>query len=245
MHNPVELLLSKNSDQYKKIVPFNPQKDKLLAMDLSGNNTRLTASIFNDTNLFSGFITNELESNNASYGIGGYLENREVYSRSPIFSGDSSDISISFIQRRSIHLGVDIWGPAGTPVFAPWGGSVHSFAFNKQFGDYGATIILQHQVDGFTFHTLYGHLSLGDLSIGQNQYISIGENFAKFGTPQENGNWPPHLHFQLIIDMELKEGDYPGVCSLSRLDYYRKNCPDPDLMLHMRKFAVQPVSALI
>ena len=145
MHNPVELLLSKNSDQYKKIVPFNPQKDKLLAMDLSGNNTRLTAPIFNDTNLFSGFITNELESNNASYGIGGYLENREVYSRSPIFSGDSPDISISFIQRRSIHLGLDIWGPAGTPVFAPWGGSVHSFAFNKQFGDYGATIILQHQ----------------------------------------------------------------------------------------------------
>jgi hypothetical protein len=28
--------------------------------------------------------------------------------------------------------------------------------------------------------------------------------------------------------MELKEGDYPGVCRLSELDKYVFNCPDPE-----------------
>ena len=233
MHNPIELLLSKNSDQFKQVVAFNPENDRLSALDLSGNNIRLTPEIFNDTGRFSDFITKELASKNARYGIGGYLENREVYSRSVLFDGATN----SLVQKRTIHLGIDIWGPAGTPVFAPMGGSVHSFAFNNNFGDYGATIVLQHQFDGFTFHTLYGHLSLADLGIGLNQYVSIGERFASFGKQQENGHWPPHLHFQLIVDMELKAGDYPGVCSLNRLDYYRKNCPDPDLVLNMRKWA--------
>jgi murein DD-endopeptidase MepM/ murein hydrolase activator NlpD len=240
MQKTIENILAKYNHQFKRIVPFDPKNDKLLAMDLRADKSRLTPEIFNDTNQFFAFITKELEANNARYGIGGYLENREVYNRSPLFDHGSSINGND--QKRTIHLGIDIWGAAGTPVFAPLGGSIHSFAFNRQFGDYGATIILQHQIDGFTFHTLYGHLSVADLTIGQNQYISIGENFGRFGAPEENGNWPPHLHFQLIIDMELKDGDYPGVCAPSRLDYYRKNCPDPDLVLDMRKFATQPVS---
>ncbi|MES2647382.1 MAG: peptidoglycan DD-metalloendopeptidase family protein [Bacteroidota bacterium] len=231
MHNPIELLLSKYKSQFKKVVPFDVEKDRLVNLDLSGNNTILTSEIFDDTSRFSQYIANELASKNATYGMGGYLENREVYSRSPIFDG----IDNHPMKKRTIHLGVDIWGPSGTPVMAPWGGSIHSFAYNDRFGDYGATIILQHQIDGFSFHTLYGHLSLADLSIGQNQYISIGEQFGRFGRPEENGHWPPHLHFQLVVDMELKEGDYPGVCALNQLDYYRMNCPDPNLVLNMRQ----------
>lgn len=240
MVHPIELILGKYRDQFKTIIPFNPGKDKLLAMNLGGNNGALTPAIFNETDLFTNFIDQELRSHKARFGIGGYLENREVYNRSPLFSSPppANENLSPVTSQRTIHLGVDIWGPAGTPVFAPWGGSIHSFAFNNRFGDYGATIILQHQVDGCTFHTLYGHLAKADLAIGQNQYFSIGERIGSFGTKEDNGNWPPHLHFQVIIDMELKEGDYPGVASLSSLDYYRKNCPDPDILLNMKKWAV-------
>ena len=242
MQQPVELILSKYRRQFKTLVPFTPASDKLLRLDLSGNNPALTPAIFNDTELFGSFINQQLAANNARYGIGGYLENREVYSRSSLFNGKNStrennpNINPAYVN-RTIHLGIDIWGTAGTAVFAPLGGSVHSFAYNNQFGDYGATIILQHQLDGLYFHTLYGHLSLADLAFGENQYISIGEQVGRFGPSAENGQWPPHLHFQLIIDMELKTGDYPGVCNLSRLDYYRKNCPDPDLVLNMNQWA--------
>ena len=64
-----------------------------------------------------------------------------------------------------------------------------------------------------------------------------GEEIAHFGTPAENGNWPPHLHFQIIHDIEMKKGDYPGVCSYGEKDKYLQNCPDPDLVLNMMQYA--------
>jgi len=63
--------------------------------------------------------------------------------------------------------------------------------------------------------------------------------FAHFGEPAENGQWPPHLHFQLILDMESKKGDYPGVCSLPQRQKYLDNCPDPDALLNLIQWANQ------
>ena len=99
-------------------------------------------------------------------------------------------------------------------------------------GDYGPTLILQHKINGFTFHTLYGHLSLESLSdkkIGDK--ITKGEQIATLGLPPTNGDYAPHLHFQIIIDMENKTGDYPGVCSEKTLEYYANNCPNPNVLL--------------
>ena len=59
---------------------------------------------------------------------------------------------------------------------------------------------------------------------------------AEFGMRFENGNWPPHLHFQLIMDMEGWTGDYPGVCKFSEKDKWLANCPDPDLVLGMMRY---------
>jgi murein DD-endopeptidase MepM/ murein hydrolase activator NlpD len=138
---------------------------------------------------------------------------------------------------RRLHLGVDIWGPAGTPVYAFMGGMIHSFAFNAPYGDYGATLILLHQLDGAPFYSLYGHLSLRDIqNVSAGQYISIGDTIGHFGELPENGHWPPHLHFQIILDMELKEGDYPGVCRFSEKEKYLANCPDPDLILQLNRY---------
>jgi murein DD-endopeptidase MepM/ murein hydrolase activator NlpD len=111
-------------------------------------------------------------------------------------------------------------------------------AFNNHFGDYGATIILQHNIDTTSFHTLYGHVSLTDLQqLRIGQFITRGQCLAHIGAPHENGNWPPHLHFQIIEDMQLKEGDYPGVCKVSEKAYYLKNCPDADLVLQLMQYA--------
>lgn len=134
---------------------------------------------------------------------------------------------------RSLHLGIDIWGPAETKIYAPLGGMVHSFRFNNNHGDYGATIILQHQLETINFYILYGHLALKDIeNLRVGQFLTRGEQFAHFGGPEENGNWPPHLHFQLILDMGIWEGDYPGVCKLSEADKYLKNSPDPGVILN-------------
>ncbi|MCF8340866.1 MAG: peptidoglycan DD-metalloendopeptidase family protein [Chitinophagaceae bacterium] len=203
-------------------------------MDFTENNEVLTPDILSDVALFSTEINQHLQNNNAKFGIGGYNEHRTLYSRSDVFSGNEFNR-----EPRRLHLGLDIWGDAGTPVFAPLGGMIHSFAFNNKYGDYGATIILLHQLDGVAFYSLYGHLSLKDLNIKEGRYINRGEEFAHFGLPEENGQWPPHLHFQLIVDLEMYEGDYPGVCALSQRDKYLKNCPDPDLMAHLNQYILQ------
>ncbi|MBC7914840.1 MAG: peptidoglycan DD-metalloendopeptidase family protein, partial [Pyrinomonadaceae bacterium] len=102
---------------------------------------------------------------------------------------------------------------------------------NDAFGDYGATIILEHHYP-FKFFTLFGHLSLNSIKdIFRGQPIKSGEAFAEFGNYTENGNWPPHLHFQLILDMEGYEGDYPGVCGISKQEMYLANSPDPKIIL--------------
>ena len=141
---------------------------------------------------------------------------------------------------RRLHLGIDIWGKPHTKVMAPVDAIVHSFAFNNAFGDYGATIILTHNIEGQTFYTLYGHLSLNSIkNIQEGEHIKKGDVFAEFGIPFENGQWPPHLHFQIILDMDRNKGDYPGVCKYSEKESYLSNCPNPDLILQMMRFADQ------
>jgi len=214
------------------VVDFNPQRDKLLALDFTEQNKALTSALIADTNLFSAYIQQQLNEADALYGIGGYNEHRTVYARSRVFDG------VSETDARCIHLGVDIWGKAGTNVAAPLDGTVHSFAFNDAYGDYGATIILEHQINGAEFYTLYGHLSLADIAnLNESDFIAAGKVFAHFGVPAENGQWPPHLHFQIILDMQGKKGDYPGVCSIAERENYLQNCPDPDALLNMIQWA--------
>ncbi len=222
--------LQKHQFEFSNVVPFDEQNDNLLLLDFTAANTDLTDEILNDTEAFSSYVNYKLQTSNCKYGIGGYNEHRTVYSRSKVF--DTAD------EPRRLHLGIDIWGEAETPVFAALQGTVHSFAFNNFYGDYGATIILQHQLDGVRFHALYGHLSLKDLDgLYEGKAINKGELVAHFGKAEENGNWPPHLHYQLIINMQGKKGDYPGVCKLSEREQYLANCPDADLILQMLQFA--------
>ena len=99
-------------------------------------------------------------------------------------------------------------------------------------GNYGPTIILEHQVENLTFYTLYGHLSLDSINkIKIGQQFKKSETIATLGDATVNGDYAPHLHFQIIKDMGVHKGDYPGVCSAADLDFYLKNCPDPNLLL--------------
>ena len=219
-------ILYKNMPHYHPVVPFDKSKEKTARFDLSKTNLKFTSEVYNDMQLFEAFINEQRSIADAKYLVGGYKELRQMYLRSTLFDANE--------EPRSLHLGVDIWGDAGTKICTPLGGTVHSFNFNNNFGDYGATIILQHQLETLNFYLLYGHLSLKDIEkIRKGQFITRGQEFAHFGLPSENGNWPPHLHFQLILDMGILEGDYPGVCKLSEAEKFLKNSPDPAVLLNI------------
>lgn len=239
MRTEMENVLIKHRATFHPVVKFNPAKDKLITLDFTSANTALTAGEIADTAKFSAYVNHQLHAEHAKFGIGGYNENRVLYQRSQLFgvAANPALATVAETASRSVHLGIDIWGPAGTEVFLPLGGMVHSFAFNDNFGDYGATIIMQHQLDTIVFHTLYGHVSLADIArLQPGKYISRGELIAHFGEPHENGNWPPHLHFQVIADMDLKQGDYPGVCTPAERQKYLANCPNPDVILNLMQY---------
>lgn len=231
--------LALHTHDFHQVVNFDPVKEKLVCLDFTGNNKELAETDLNNTEIFSRYIQTRLKKAKAKFGIGGYNEVRILYAQSELFSPPSFLKNGKTIvpEPRNVHLGIDIWGDEGTVVYAPVGGMVHSFANNNNLRDYGATIILLHQLDSHPFYTMYGHLSVKDIErLKEGSYISRGQVIGHFGNAEENGNWPPHLHFQIIKDMRMYKGDYPGVCKMSERSQYLENCPDPDVILNMMKY---------
>lgn len=227
-------ILRKNQASFGPVVPFNPATDRITTLDLTAANTTLTDEILNSTPAFSAWVNTQCSQAGARYAAGGYAEHRTVYKVSRVFDGQAGAAP------RRLHLGLDIWGRYGTAVMAPLPGIVHSFAFNNNPGDYGATILLSHQLNGITFYTLYGHLSLSSLqNLQEGQRIEKGQIFAAFGIPAENGQWPPHLHMQIIEDIGTWKGDYPGVCAWEEREKWLANSPDPELILQLNQYLLR------
>ena len=219
-------MLEKHQTGFHSVVSQLP----FAQIDLSKSNPAFNSDIYSNYEKFAEFIDVQRRKHNNAFMYGGYREIREMYSVRALFELGK--------EARSLHLGIDIWGEIGTPVHAPLGGMVHSFSVMPENGDYGVVIILQHQLETMNFYTLYGHLSISDIKyLRKGQFISRGEPFSHFGPPEENGNWPPHLHLQVIMDMGNMEGDYPGVCKISEAQAYIHNSPDPTVLLNLSKQA--------
>lgn len=208
--------------QQADLVPHKVVKyDSCVNLNLSKDNQDLAKVDLNDEKAFTDYIFGQLK--DGEVGVGGYAEVRSLYSRSDLFEGE---------EPRTVHLGIDVWSAAGTPIYVPLASKVHSYANRNIHGDYGPVIILEHVVDETVFHSLYGHMSktsLDDIYVGKT--FEPGELLGTMGSYAENYHWPPHLHFQLIVDMQGFEGDYPGVVKASELPYYLLNCPSPEIFV--------------
>ncbi|MBQ4820332.1 peptidoglycan DD-metalloendopeptidase family protein [Aquimarina sp. MMG016] len=214
------------SSEFVPVVSSEFSKEDYIAIDLSENNKELDKIDVSSSEAFEGYIESYLVKSRAKVAYGGYNETREIYRRSTHFNQQNPETE------RNIHLGLDIWCEAGTEILAPLDGIVHSFKNNTNYGDYGPTIILEHTIQDITFYTLYGHLSTASLSsIKVGQKVVKGQVIAALGSAEVNGDYAPHLHFQIIKDMQGNTGDYPGVANKKRLIYYLDNCPNPNLLL--------------
>lgn len=173
-------------------------------------------------------IFGEMKHSGVSVGVGRYDEARLLYT-SPLFRAGEKATE----ERRTIHLGIDLFAAAETEVFAPLDGIVEVAADNTAALDYGPVVVLRHETkEGLNFFTLYGHLTkstLEKLTVGQK--IVRGAVFAKIGTASENGGWAPHLHFQIMLDLLELGADFPGVARASECEVWTTLSPDPNLLL--------------
>lgn len=201
------------------------QQGKHFWFDLTAANKALTPELLRSEQAFCSYMSESMAQVGAVLGLGAYAEDRVIYRKSEVFSGDEA---------RSLHLGIDLWAAAGTPVYAPLEGSLHSFANNAASGDYGPTMILEHRFAGTVFYTLYGHLSLTSLqNLEVGMSFAAGQPLGTLGAWHENVHWPPHLHFQIIRDLEGRKGDFPGVCAPSEAAKWLALCPNPNLLLRL------------
>jgi 4-aminobutyrate aminotransferase-like enzyme/Ser/Thr protein kinase RdoA (MazF antagonist) len=237
----VQNWLAQKAGSAAPLIPQSLGQDNCLVLDLSVSGTLLGAeSAAASESSLTRRLREVLDQTKSRIAVGRYNEVRPLYSAPQFyFSGNPTD------ERRTVHLGIDLFVEPGTVISAPFEATVHALADNAQPFDYGPIVILKHQGGGDTeFFTLYGHLSresLASLRVGQG--LRSGQGFASVGTAAENGGWTPHLHFQIIVDLLDLSTNFPGVAYVSQREVFTSLSPDPNLILGIppRSFpAVEP-----
>ena len=223
---------------FASIVDEDLRHEKQLVFDLSvGSVLPQNEGDGTDPAVLAEHLLRQMQQARVNVGIGRYHEARLLYT-----AGQFKVQTDEMPEARTVHLGIDLYMKSNSPVFAPLDGRVHSFNNNTAPLDYGPAVILEHQIeDGERFYTLYGHLSLdslADLTVGMP--VAKGQSFARIGEPPTNGGWPPHLHFQIILDMLGETGNFPGVARPAEWDIWSQVCPDPNLILGIPQSCFPP-----
>ncbi|MGE5278237.1 MAG: aminotransferase class III-fold pyridoxal phosphate-dependent enzyme [Acidobacteriota bacterium] len=223
----VEAWLSRNRTSIGPVVEAD--LSRAVVFDLSVGSLELESpAAAADTAGLTAKIFERMEAAGATVAVGRYDEARLVY-QSEAFRVPGGEQP----EWRTVHLAVDLFMAPGSLVLAPLSGRVHSFRDNAARLDYGPTVILEHAPKGGpTFYTLYGHLtgdSLAELSRGMP--VEKGQVIGRIGEPPGNGDWPPHLHFQVVADLLGREGEFPGVALPRQRRVWLSLSPDPSLLL--------------
>ena len=233
--------LAANGSQFAPVTSADVRTSPLTVFDLSVGSLEIDRlATVQDPEGFMTLTFGRMAAEGTAVGVGRYDEARLVY------VGELFRHQHNWAQEnRTVHLGVDLFQEPGTPVFAPMAGRIHSFADNRAPGDYGPTIILEHETgDGVPFFTLYGHLSGESIEgLVRGRAVARGERIGAIGVREVNGGWPPHLHFQVVLDVLGRSGDFPGVAAPSERDVWLSLSPDPNLVLGIPAGAFPPASA--
>ena len=221
--------LQANRSSFARVLPVDLQSEPLIVFDLSIGSPLLHGDPReNEEPHLTQRLHVKMKAAGVNVGVGRYDEARYLYIDPAFATGVG--LTDEF---RTVHLGIDLFVEAGTPVHAPLEGKVVALADHSSPRDYGPVIVLEHKIDDDQhFYTLYGHLnrkSIARIEVGQT--IKKGEPFAKVGKVKVNGGWTPHLHFQIINDLLDQGSNFPGVALPSQRNIWLSLCPDPNLIL--------------
>ena len=244
---PVTRWLEANRASFAPIMGFDLDAHSVTVFDLGpGSPLFERPEHWTDMTALELLLKAEIVRAGARAGIGRYGEARLICA-SPLFL----PVGDPHAEGRTAHLGMDVFVPPGSGVFAPLDGAVHSFRDNAAAFDHGPTVVLEHApAPGVRFFTLYGRLNRGSIAgLETGRAVCKGERIGSIGARDENGGRPPHLHFQIIVDMLGLSGDFPGVAPHGSRDLWTALAPDPNLILGipdvlLRDPALEPAAVL-
>ena len=220
--------INKESNKFWPVLGTNLAK--LEIKSLSVENTSVPQNPFELQNDEAKNIGFEI-SDRTNFWLGYYNEPRLIYT-APAFRLGPWKAS----NRRTVHIAIDIFADKGTKLFAPLDGEVFTAEYRENQLDYGGVVILKHTTPSKDeFFTLYGHLDpvfLSNLKVGDK--IEKGQNFCQLGSPDVNGGWAPHVHFQLALTTDGMEADWPGVADPDDLLFWNAICPNPAALLNLK-----------
>ncbi len=88
---------------------------------------------------------------------------------------------------RKMHSGIDFTAPIGTPIYATGDGRVEAVGMD---GGYGRRVVIDH---GYSYKTLYGHMSKFEVKPGQQ--VKRGDLIGHVGNSGTSTG--PHLHYEV------------------------------------------------
>ncbi len=210
------------------ILPEGLRGSRSMLLDLSVGSELLGADPADlETGPLGSRIDEAMARARARVGIGRWNEARPIY-LGPAFADGDHPID----DHRTIHLGVDFFVDASTSVHTPLDAVVEAVGDNRGYKDYGPVVLLRHEPVGApVFWTLWGHLDaevLSRLEVGDE--LAAGEVVARVGAPPRNGDWPAHLHLQMVLDPLGLGHDVPGVAPPRERSTWKAWFPDPSAL---------------
>lgn len=100
---------------------------------------------------------------------------------------------------QNFHHGLDYPAPIGTPVYAAADGKV---IYSGKAGGYGNWIVLEHNINGVTLYTIYGHMKADDLYVKEGDTVKQGQKITAVHTQGQSTG--AHLHFSVAKTRDAK-----------------------------------------
>ncbi|TAN00532.1 MAG: aminotransferase class III-fold pyridoxal phosphate-dependent enzyme [Rhodanobacteraceae bacterium] len=166
-------------------------------------------------------IAAELQHAGARVGVGRHDEARFVPD-----AFRSIGVEQPVAELATVHLGMDLFVPAGTDVHAPLAGEVHAIATH---GD-DACVVLHHEPPGTPdFFTLYRSLAADSIAaLSKGRHVGRGQ---ALGMVAANGSESAHVHVQIALDLLDHGADFPRRVPVAERAVWTALSPDPNLIL--------------